>query len=61
MDFIAGLCSIAIGALAARSWPGSAFWLLGTLVGAELFIRGVFTMAGAVTARRAMRAVRQSA
>ncbi|HXJ19527.1 MAG TPA: HdeD family acid-resistance protein [Polyangia bacterium] len=60
MDCLSGLCSIAIGAIAARSWPSSAMWLLGTLVGADFFIRGVFTMAAAVTARRAMRTLRAS-
>jgi uncharacterized membrane protein HdeD (DUF308 family) len=61
MDCVSGLCSLAICALAIRSWPGSAFWLLGTLVGAELLIRGAFTMGAAVTARRAMRSLHASA
>jgi len=60
MDFFSGLCSLAICAVAIRSWPGSAFWLLGTLIGAELFIRGAFTMGAAVTARRTLRALRAS-
>ncbi len=60
MDFAAGLCAIALGAIAVRSWPGSAFWLLGTLIGVELVLRGVFTMAAAVTVRRTVRSLRAS-
>jgi len=28
-DFAYGLCAIAVGAIAARAWPISSFWLLG--------------------------------
>jgi uncharacterized membrane protein HdeD (DUF308 family) len=58
MDFASGLFSIAVAVIATRGWPYSAFWLVGVLVGVELFIRGAFLMAAAVTARRAMRAIR---
>jgi len=57
-DFTYGLCAIAIGIIAARAWPISTFWLLGILVGAELITRGLALMAGAVTARHAVRTLR---
>ncbi len=53
-DFGYGLCAVALGIIAARAWPLSTFWLLGMLVGAELIVRGVTMMAGAVTARHAL-------
>jgi uncharacterized membrane protein HdeD (DUF308 family) len=61
MEFVSGLCAIAIGVIAVRSWPVTNFWLLGTLVGAELIVRGVFMMAGAISARRLIRDVRTAA
>ncbi len=58
-DLAYGASAIAIGMIAARSWPISSFWLLGVLLGAELISRGVTMMAGAVSARHAIRAVRR--
>jgi uncharacterized membrane protein HdeD (DUF308 family) len=60
-EFVSGLCAIAIGVIAVRSWPNSSVWLLGTLVGAELLVRGIFMVAGAVSARRVMRSIRTAA
>jgi uncharacterized membrane protein HdeD (DUF308 family) len=60
-EFVSGLCAIAIGVIAVRSWPVSNFWLLGTLIGAELLVRGIFMMAGAFSARRVMRDIRTPA
>jgi len=60
-DLVSGLCSIALGVIAAGSWPVSKFWLLGTLVGAELLIRGIFMISAAVSARRVMRGLRTPA
>jgi uncharacterized membrane protein HdeD (DUF308 family) len=57
-ECISGLCAIAIGVVAARSWPVSSFWLLGTLVGVELLLRGIFMMSAAMSARRVMRQLR---
>ncbi len=57
MDFAYGLCAIAIGVIAARSWPVSAFWLLGMLVGVELLVRGGSLMAAALFARRLMHGI----
>jgi uncharacterized membrane protein HdeD (DUF308 family) len=54
-DFAYGVCAIAVGAIAARAWPVSSFWLLGVLVGAELVVRGMFMMGTAVSARRVIR------
>jgi len=58
-DFGHGLCAIAIALIAARAWPLSTFWLLGMLLGADLIVRGVAMMAAAITARHAMRALRE--
>ena len=60
-DCISGLCAIAVGVIAVRAWPTSNFWLLGTLVGAELIIRGAFMTAGAVSARRLLREIKTAA
>jgi uncharacterized membrane protein HdeD (DUF308 family) len=60
-DCVSGVCAIVIGVIAVRSWPVSTFWLLGTLVGAELIVRGIFMMAGAISARRVMRDIRAPA
>lgn len=61
LECISGLCSIAIGVIAVRAWPVSSFWLLGTLVGVELVLRGIFMMAGAMSARRLVRDARSAA
>ena len=58
-DFAHGACAVAIAIIAARAWPLSTFWLLGMLLGADLIVRGVAMMAGAITARHAMRALRE--
>jgi uncharacterized membrane protein HdeD (DUF308 family) len=57
-ELVSGLCAIAVGVIATRSWPSTNFWLLGTLVGVELIIRGVFMIAVAVAGRRLMRNLR---
>jgi uncharacterized membrane protein HdeD (DUF308 family) len=57
VDFAYGLCAIALGVIAARAWPVSAFWLLGMLVGVELLARGVSLMAAALSARRLMHGI----
>jgi len=58
---ISGLCAIAIGVISVRAWPVSNFWLLGTLVGVELLIRGISMVAAAASARRVLRKVRGAA
>lgn len=58
-DLAYGASAILIAIVAARSWPISSFWLLGVLLGAELISRGVTLMAGALTARHAIHALRR--
>lgn len=57
-DFAYGLFCLALGAVAVRSWPLSAFVLLGVLVGAEIFARGVTMTAIGLTARHELRTLR---
>jgi uncharacterized membrane protein HdeD (DUF308 family) len=52
-----GLLAILCGVLIVATWPRSPRWLLGTLVGIELFVRGVVLMAGSAGSRRSLRAV----
>jgi uncharacterized membrane protein HdeD (DUF308 family) len=40
-DFAYGLMAIALGVYVAASWPISSFWVLGTIVAAEIIVRGV--------------------
>ena len=40
-DFAYGLISIALGFYVASSWPISSFWVLGTVVAAEIIVRGM--------------------
>jgi uncharacterized membrane protein HdeD (DUF308 family) len=60
-DFAYGLCAILLGFIAVRSWPLTRFFLLGTLVGVELIIRGVEMMAVGFSGRRALRVLHGSA
>jgi len=60
-EFVSGLCAIAIGVIAVRAWPATNFWLLGTLIGAELIVRGIFMIGGAISARRVVRSLKTAA
>ena len=60
-DFLYGICAIILGFIAVRSWPLSRFFLLGTLVGVELILRGVEMMGIGFTGRRALRVLHGSA
>jgi uncharacterized membrane protein HdeD (DUF308 family) len=39
-DFANGLMAVLLGAYVAASWPVSSLWVLGTVVGAEIVVRG---------------------
>lgn len=45
-DVAYGLVAVLLGASLGVQWPASSPWLLGTLVGVELVVRGVTLMAG---------------
>ncbi|WP_224366067.1 HdeD family acid-resistance protein [Hyalangium versicolor] len=55
-DLFAGLVSIFLGVLVMAQWPISALWIVGALVGAEIFFRGVRMVAGSLELRRGLRA-----
>jgi uncharacterized membrane protein HdeD (DUF308 family) len=44
-DFAYGIIAVLLGVYVVASWPISALWVLGTLVGAEIFARGVAIVA----------------
>ncbi len=50
-DFFYGLTAIALGVIVVAEWPFSAMWLVGTLVGVELIVRGVAMMGAGVGLR----------
>jgi uncharacterized membrane protein HdeD (DUF308 family) len=56
-DLFAGLVSLMLGVLVVAQWPISALWIVGALIGAEVFFRGVRVMAGALELRRGLREV----
>ncbi|MFY1830334.1 HdeD family acid-resistance protein [Myxococcus fulvus] len=56
-DFAYGAISIALGVIIMAQWPISAVWLVGTLVGISILMRGIALMAGSLELRRAMRGV----
>lgn len=56
-DFAYGAISIALGVIVMAQWPISAVWLVGTLVGISILMRGIALMAGSLEARRAIRGV----
>jgi uncharacterized membrane protein HdeD (DUF308 family) len=55
-DFVDGLLAMAAGAILIGSWPEAAFWLLGVLVGIELFVRGASMLAAGLSLRHDLRA-----
>jgi uncharacterized membrane protein HdeD (DUF308 family) len=54
-DFAYGVLAIVLGAITVSSWPTSSLWLVGTLVGFELFFRGTTLMAASLGLRRGIR------
>ena len=51
-DFAYGLGAIVLGVVLVATWPLSALWLVGTLVGLEIIFRGAALMAGGLTLRQ---------
>jgi uncharacterized membrane protein HdeD (DUF308 family) len=56
-DLFAGLVSLMLGVLVVSQWPISALWIVGALVGTEVFSRGVRMVAGSLELRRGLREV----
>lgn len=50
-----GIVTLALGVLIWTQWPGAAVWVIGLLVGVELFLGGVSMLALAVSAQRLTR------
>jgi uncharacterized membrane protein HdeD (DUF308 family) len=50
-DFAYGIVAILLGAYIVRSWPLSAFWVLGTIVSVEIIARGVAMVAASWAVR----------
>ncbi|MFP2927342.1 HdeD family acid-resistance protein [Pyxidicoccus sp. 3LG] len=56
-DLFYGAVSIFLGVVVMMEWPISAVWLVGTLVGIGIIMRGVALMASALAIRQTLRAV----
>jgi uncharacterized membrane protein HdeD (DUF308 family) len=56
VDLVFGIVSLLAGYIVLRQWPGSSLWVVGTLVGAVLVVRGVALSSGALALRRALHA-----
>jgi uncharacterized membrane protein HdeD (DUF308 family) len=50
-----GIVTLALGVLIWTQWPGAAVWVIGLLVGVELFLGGVSMLALAASAQRLTR------
>jgi len=51
-DLLYGLVTLLLGVLVVRTWPVSSLWLAGTLVGAEIIVRGLSMMSAGLFIRR---------
>jgi uncharacterized membrane protein HdeD (DUF308 family) len=56
-----GLVTLFLGIVVLRTWPISSLWLAGTLVGAEIIIRGLSMMTAGVFVRRVLHQAHTSA
>ncbi|NTX06727.1 HdeD family acid-resistance protein [Myxococcus sp. CA051A] len=56
-DCAYGAISIALGVIVMAQWPVSAVWLVGTLVGISILMRGIALMAGSLELRRGLRRI----
>ncbi|UJR86244.1 HdeD family acid-resistance protein [Sandaracinus amylolyticus] len=54
-DALYGVVAILLGVYLLASWPVSALWLVGTLVGVELVSRGIAWIVGSLAMRRIVR------
>lgn len=50
-DLAYGIAAVALGCYILAAWPVSAFWVLGTVVAAEIIVRGVSLIAAASVVR----------
>ncbi len=41
MDLLYALVTLALGVIVVVTWPFSSFWVIGTVVGAEILVRGI--------------------
>lgn len=41
LDVVYAVVTLALGAFVVASWPFSSFWVIGTVVGAEILVRGI--------------------
>ena len=57
-DFAQGAVSVLLGALIFSRMPSSSLWVLGVVVGVEIFTRGLSLLAGALVVRGLMRRTR---
>jgi uncharacterized membrane protein HdeD (DUF308 family) len=57
IDFLYGVVALALGVYIVASWPISSFWVLGTVVGVEIVVRGMTLVAASL----ALRSVEHSA
>jgi uncharacterized membrane protein HdeD (DUF308 family) len=51
-DFVQGAISLLLGVIVFAQWPISALWVVGTLVGVEIFVRGCGLMLAGLDIRR---------
>ncbi len=49
-----GIITIILGAMIAKTWPSSAEWAIGTLIGISIFFSGVSRLMISLAARRAV-------
>ncbi|XXF81272.1 DUF308 domain-containing protein [Myxococcaceae bacterium GXIMD 01537] len=57
-DFVYGIVAVILGVMLFSQWPNSSLWLVGTLVGVELLIRGSAVMGAALAMRKGIRTLR---
>jgi uncharacterized membrane protein HdeD (DUF308 family) len=55
-DLFYGVVAVFLGVTIFSSWPVSALWVVGVVVGAEIVTRGIAVMAGSLQLRRVLRA-----
>jgi uncharacterized membrane protein HdeD (DUF308 family) len=53
IDFLYGVVALALGVYIVLSWPISSFWVLGTIVSAEILVRGITLVAASWALRSA--------
>lgn len=59
-DFVYGISAVILGIIILGEWPLSALWVVGALVGLEIFFRGIALMGGSLAVRQALHAPRRA-